>query len=72
MEDPFFSVRLIRDAREVAEAPDHLHLVAFESRLYPERASRTPLAGMAVTDRDRERVARDLKTKLAAVTGGFA
>ena len=72
VEDPFLPIRLSGDTPEVTEAPVHLHLVALECRLDPERASRTPLAGAAVTDRDRERVARDLKAKLAAVTGGFA
>jgi hypothetical protein len=72
VEDSLLSVWLIRDAHEVVEAPAHLHLVALECRLDPERASRTPLAGTAVTDRDRERLARDLKKKLAAVAGSFA
>ena len=38
----------------------------------PERAARATLAGTAVADRDGERVARHLETKLAAVTSGFA
>jgi hypothetical protein len=65
-------VGLVRDARVVAEAPEDLHLIRVEARLHPEGASRPALAGQAVADRDRERIARDLQAKLAAVAGGFS
>jgi hypothetical protein len=71
VEDVLLAVRLLGDSREVAEAAEHLHLVGLESGLHPERASRATLAVKAVTDRDGERIARDLEAKSAAVTGGF-
>ena len=66
------SVRLVRESRVVAEATEDLHLIRFESRLHPEGASGPTLAGEAVTDGDRERIARDFQTKLPAVTGGIS
>ena len=72
MEDMLLSVRLVRDARVVAEATDDLHLIRFEPGLHPEGASGPTLAGKAVTDGDRERIASDFQTKLPAVTGGFS
>src|SRR5881275_3516564 len=71
MEDVLLPVRLVRDARVVGEATDDLHLIRLEPRLHPEGAPRPPLAGEAVADRDRERVPRDLQTKLSAVAGRF-
>src|ERR687888_109144 len=68
-EDGLLPVRLVRDARVVAEAADDLDLIRLERRLHPEGASRPTLAGEAVADGDRERLGRDLQTKLAAVTG---
>jgi hypothetical protein len=47
-------------------------LIRVEARLQPEGASGATLAGTAVTDRDRERIARNLETELAAMTGGFS
>jgi hypothetical protein len=69
VEDVLLPVRLVRDARVVAEATDDLHLIRLEPRLHPERATRPALAGKAVADRHRERIARDFQTKLSAVTG---
>jgi len=37
----------------------------------PKGGARPPLAGEAVADRDRERIAGDLQPKLAAVACGF-
>jgi hypothetical protein len=72
MEDVLLSIRLVGDAEVVVEAADDAHLVGFEPRLHPEGASGSALAGEAVADRDGERLARDLETKLPTVTGGFA
>jgi hypothetical protein len=72
MEDMLLSVRLVRDACEVVEATDDLHLIRFEPRLHPEGASGPTLTGKAVTDGDGNRVARDFQTKLPAVTGGIS
>jgi hypothetical protein len=44
-------------------------LISPEARLHAEGASRSTLAGKTVTDRDRERIARDFQPKLATVTG---
>jgi hypothetical protein len=72
MEDMLLPVRLVRDSREVAEATDDLHLICFESGLHPEGASGPTLTGKAVTDGDRERIARDFQAKLPTVTGGIS
>ena len=72
MEDMRLPVRLVRDAFEVAEATDDLHLLRFERRLHPEGASRPTLTGKAVTDRNHERIAVHFQTKLPAVTRGFS
>src|SRR5688572_22050154 len=63
-------VFLVRDSREVAEATRDLHLIRVERRLHPEGASGPALAGEAVADGHDEWIARDVKTKLSAVTGG--
>src|SRR5919198_6211844 len=72
VEDVLLSVRLVRDARVVAEATDDLDLIRLEPRLHPEGASRPALADKAVADGDRKRLARDFQAKLATVTGGVA
>jgi hypothetical protein len=72
MEEVRFCVSLVRDPCVVAEATGDLHLLRVEAGLHPERAARPALAGEAVAEGHHERVARDLQTKLAAVTGGFA
>jgi hypothetical protein len=72
MEDMLLSVRLVRDSRVLAEAPDDLHLIRFERRLHPEGASGSALTGKTVTDGDGKRIALDFKTKLPAVTGGIS
>ena len=71
MEDVLLAIVLVRNAREVAEAANHPHLLGPECRLHPERAPRPTLARKAVTDRDSKRISVDLETKLPAVTGGF-
>ena len=71
MEDVLLAVRLVRDPGVVPEAADDLHLIRLEPGLHPEGAAGATLAGQAVADRDRERVAGDFETKLSAVTGGF-
>jgi hypothetical protein len=58
------------EIRVVAEATDDLHLISFESGLHPEGASGPTLAGKAVTDGDRNRIARDFQAKLPTVAGG--
>ena len=65
------SVRLVRDAREVAEATDDLHLIRLERRLHTEGASGPTLTGKAVTDGNHNRIAGHLQPKLPAVTRGF-
>jgi hypothetical protein len=72
MEDMLLSVRLVRESREVAEATDDLHLIRLKRRLHPEGASGPTLTGKTVTDGDGKRIARDLQTKLPAVTGGIS
>jgi hypothetical protein len=72
MEDVLLPVCLVRGSRVVAEATDDLHLIRFEARLHPERASGPALAGKAVTDGDRKRIARHFQTKLPTVTGGIS
>jgi hypothetical protein len=72
MEDVLLPVFLVRDSRVVAEAPDDLHLIRLESGLHPEGASGPPLAGKAVTDGHRKRIARYFQTKLATMTGGIS
>lgn len=72
MEDVLLSVPLVRGPRVVAEAPDDLHLIRFESRLHPEGASGPTLASKAVTDGHRKRIAVDFQTKLPAMTGGIS
>ena len=72
MEGVLPPVRLVGDAHVVAEATGDLHLVGLEPRLHAEGAARPALAGEAVADRDRERIARDLETKLPAVAGCFS
>jgi hypothetical protein len=47
-------------------------LIRFESGLHPEGASGPALAGKAVTERDRKRIARDFQAKLPTVTSGIA
>jgi hypothetical protein len=69
VEDVLLPVGLVGDSRGVAEAPADLHLLGLEPRLDPEGASGPALAGTAVADRDRERIALDFETKLPAVTG---
>ena len=71
MEDVLLPVRLVRDARVVAEAAGDLHLIRLEPGLHPEGAPGAALAGEAVADGDGERLARDLQAKLPAVTGGL-
>jgi hypothetical protein len=71
MEDVLLAVSLVRDPGVVVEAADDPNLVGVESRLHPESAPGAALAGEAVADRDRERIARDLQTELSAVTGGL-
>jgi hypothetical protein len=65
-------VGLVRDPRVVSKAAENLHLIRSKARLHPEGASRPTLAGQAVTDGNSERLAYDLQTKLAAVTGGVS
>jgi hypothetical protein len=72
VEDVLLAVRLVRNSRVVAEATDDLHLIRFESGLHPEGASGPTLTGKAVTDGDRERIARDFQAKLPTVTGGIS
>jgi hypothetical protein len=72
VEDVLLSVRLVGDPRVVAEATDDLHLIRLEARLHPEDASGPALAGKTVTDGDGKRIARNLQTKLPAMTGGFS
>jgi hypothetical protein len=72
VEDVLLSVCLVRDSRVVVEATDNLYLIRFESGLHPEGASGPTLAGKAVTDGHRERVARDFQAKLTTVTGGIS
>jgi hypothetical protein len=69
VEDVLLSVRLVGDARVVAEASADLYLIGLEPRLNPEGASGPTLAGTAVADRDSERIALDFEPKLPAVTG---
>jgi hypothetical protein len=72
MEDVLLPVCLVGDSRVVVEAANYPHLIRFEARLHPERTPGPALAGKAVTDRDRKRIACDFQTKLPAETGGFA
>ena len=72
MEDVLLPIWLVRDSRVVAEATADLHLLGLEARLHPEGASGATLAGKAVTNGNRKRIARDFQTKLPAVTGGFS
>jgi hypothetical protein len=72
VEDVLFSVCLVRDSRVVVEATDDLHLIRLESGLHPEGASGPTLAGKAVTDGDREWIARDFQAKLPTMTGGIS
>jgi hypothetical protein len=60
MEDMLLPVCLVRDSRVVAKAAENLHLIRSKARLHPEGASGPTLAGKAVTDRDSERIARNL------------
>jgi hypothetical protein len=71
VEDVLLSVGLVGDAREVLVAAGDANLLRRESRLHPEGAARSALAGQAVADRDRERLARHLDAKLPTVTGGL-
>ena len=64
VEDVLLPVRLVRDARVVVVAAGDLDLIRPESRLHPEGAAGPPLAGEAVADRDRERLARHLEAEL--------
>jgi hypothetical protein len=66
------SVRLVRDSRVVAEATNDAHLIRLEPGLHPEGASGPTLAGKAVTDGDRKRIAHRFKMELTTVTGGFS
>jgi hypothetical protein len=50
MEDVFLPVCLIRDSPVVVEAAYDVHLIRFEARLYPERASGPALTGETVAD----------------------
>ena len=72
MEDMLLSVRLVGDPQVVAEATDDAHLIRSEPRLHPEGASGPALAGKAVTDGDRERIARRFQTELPTVAGGLS
>jgi hypothetical protein len=72
MEDVLLPVRLVRDPRVVIEATGDLYLVRLEPGLHSEGASGPALAGKAVADGDRKRIARNLQLELAAVAGGFA
>jgi hypothetical protein len=72
VEDVLFPVRLVRNSGVVAEATDDLHLIPFESGLHSKGASSSTLAGEAVTDGDRKRIACDLQAKLPTMTGGIA
>jgi hypothetical protein len=72
VEDVLLPVRLVRDSWVVVEATDDLDLIRLEARLHPKGASGTALAGKAVTNGNRERIARDLQAKLATVTGGIS
>src|SRR5436190_10905804 len=65
-------VGLVRDARVVAVATRYLNLIGLEARLHAEGTAGPALAGEAVADGDRERIALGLEPKLTAVAGGFA
>ena len=48
------------------------HVIRSESSLQPEGASGAALAGKAVTDGDRKRIARDFQAHLPTVAGGIS
>ena len=72
VKDVDLAVCLVRRPGVVGVAAGDAHLVGVEPRLHAERASRPPLARKAVTDRDRERIARRLDAKLATAAGCLA
>jgi hypothetical protein len=72
MEDVRLLVLLLRDPLEVVEATDNLDLIRLERSLHAEGASGPALAVEAVADRNDERIAVHLQTKLATVAGGFS
>src|SRR5204863_9167777 len=53
-------------------ATRYLNLIGLEARLHAEGTAGPALAGEAVADGDRERIALGLEPKLTAVAGGFA
>ena len=63
---------LVRDADVLPRGALGRHLLCAESRLDAEDASRPPLAGEAVADRDPRRLALDGEPELLATTRGVS